>query len=532
MPAHQSRPSVRSTKGMVAAAHPLAAAAGAAMLDSGGNAFDAVVAAAAALNVAEPYMSGLLGLGMATCWVAGEQRVRTLDFQTPVPRRFPAESIAKSATVDGPLAGGVPGSLAGWSTLLQTYGTKTLAEAFAPAITLARDGVPISPFYLDMLAACANRSMSEEWRRIYGFGGKPRVGLVLKQPELADTLAAIAADGAGTLYGGALGRRVTEALAAAGGCIGVDDLEAVQPVWEEPLRAEYRGLAVHVPPPPAESFQFLATLRLLAETDFSALPHLGVEHLDRVFRAIRLAAELRIRRNRATPEAIRELLSEASIAPLRARLTDGSAVWGRTEQFADGPLVDGPSLKEHTTSFSAMDTAGNAVCVTQSLGSPWGSGTAIPGTGLCLNNFMNWGDLHPESPNRLKPGERYAMCLAPSVSLSGGVPVLCLGTPGSYGIPQTQSQAMVHYLDYGLDLQAAIDGPRGRLWDGRKVNLEDRVTADVADGLRGRGHDVQMMGAYSWSAGGMQAVARDPETGAFAGAADARRDGAAVAALR
>src|SRR5690606_14303084 len=163
--------------------------------------------------------------------------------------------------------------------------------------------------------------------------------------------------------------------------------------------------------------------------------------------------ELRIRRNRAEPQAIAELLSEPGMAGLRGRLADGSPVWGRTEQFADGPLVDGPSLKEHTTSFSAMDTAGNAVCVTQSLGSPWG-------------------DLDPASPNHLKPGERYAMCLAPSVSLSGDTPVLCLGTPGSYGIPQTQAQAMVHHLDYGLDLQAAIDAPRGRLWDGRKVNLE------------------------------------------------------------
>ena len=532
MPAHQSRPSVRSVKGMVAAAHPLAAAAGAAMLDAGGNAFDAVVATAAALNVAEPYMSGMLGLGMATCWVQGEGRVRTLDFQTPVPRRFPAATIGKTATVDGPLAGGVPGSLAGWSTLIGTYGRKSLAEALQPAITLARDGVPISNFYLDMLAAVANRAMSEEWRRLFGFDGSARPGLVLQQPELAATLESIAADGPGTLYGGALGRRVAEHLASIGGCIGLDDLEAVRPVWEEPLTAEYRGLTVHVPPPPAESFQFLLTLRLLAETDFSALPHLGVEHLDQVFRAIRLAAELRIRHNRKGAEAIRELLSEASIAPLRARLTDGSQVWGRTEQHADGPLVDGPSLKEHTTSFSAMDTDGNAVCITQSLGSPWGSGTAIPGTGLCLNNFLNWGDLNPDSPNHLKPGERYAMCLAPSVSLRDGVPVLCLGTPGSYGIPQTQAQAMVHHLDYGLDLQAAIDGPRGRLWDGRKVSVESRVAPEVMEALRGRGHDVTAMGAFSWSAGGMQAVARDAETGAFTGAADSRRDGAAVAATR
>ena len=532
MPAHQSRPAVRSVKGMVAAAHPLAAAAGAAVLEDGGNAFDAVVATAAALNVAEPYMSGALGLGMATCWVASEGRVRTLDFQPPVPRRFPVGSIGKTATVDGPLAGGVPGSLAGWSTLISRYGRKSLAEALAPAIALARDGVPISNFYLDMLAACANRTMSDEWRRLFGFGGAARPGLVLRQPELADSLATIAGDGPAALYGGPLGRRIADHLASIGGCIAMDDLEAVEPVWEEPLRADYRGLTVHVPPPPAESFQFLLTLRLLAETDFAAVPHLGVDHLDRVFRAIRLAAELRIRHNRKDAGAIRGLLSEDAIGPLRRRLLDGSPVWGRTEQHADGPLIDGPGLNEHTTSFSAMDTDGNAVCITQSLGSPWGSGTAIPGTGLCLNNFMNWGDLDPASPNHLKPGERYAMCLAPSISLKDGAPVLCLGTPGSYGIPQTQAQAMVHHLDYGLDLQAAIDGPRGRLWDGRKVSLENRVPAEVMDGLRARGHDVTAMGAFSWSAGGMQAIARDPETGAFTGAADSRRDGAAVAAIR
>ncbi|GHD45478.1 gamma-glutamyltranspeptidase [Thalassobaculum fulvum] len=532
MPAHQSRPSVRSVKGMVAAAHPLAAAAGAAMLDSGGNAFDAIVATAAALNVTEPFMSGMLGLGLATFYPASEGRVRALDFHPPVPRRFPTDSIAKEATVDGPLAGGTPGNLAGWATLNKTYGRKSLAECFAPAITLARDGFPISPFYLDIIAVCANRKMSDGWAPIFAFDGAPKVGMILRQPELADTLATIAADGPGALYGGALGKRVVDELAKMGGCIGMDDLEAVEPVWEDPIVAEFRGLSVHVPPPPAESFQFLTTLRLLAETDFSGLPHLGEEHLDRVFRAIRIAAELRIRRNKAPVADIEALLSEATLAPLRARLTDGSPVWGRTEQHGDGPLATGPSLKEHTTSFSAMDTDGNAVCITQSLGSPFGSGTVIPGTGLCLNNFMNWGDLSPESPNFLKPGERFAMCLAPSVSTVDGKPVLCLGTPGSYGIPQTQSQAMVHLLGYGLDLQAAIDAPRGRLWDGTRVMLENRVPADVVEKLRARGHGVEVVGPVSWSAGGMHAVSRDPETGAFAGAADARRDGAAVAATR
>ncbi|KZD07859.1 gamma-glutamyltransferase family protein [Oceanibaculum pacificum] len=528
---HTQRPSVRALGGMVSAAHPLAARAGASLLDQGGNAFDAIVATAAALNVTESYMSGFAGLGMASCWVAAEKRVRTLDFITRVPEKFPVGSIAKGQTVNGPLASGVPGNLAGWAKLQSTYGRKSLAEAFAPAIALARTGFPITGFYLDMLAAVRGRPMSAEWARIFPFGFEARRGMVLRQPDLADTLEAIAQHGPGHLYGGALGRTMVDHLAATGGCITLADLEAVDPQWEEPVTAEYRGLTVNVPPPPAESFQFPLTLRLLAETDFGAIEHLSADHLDRVFRAIRLAAEIRIRSNKPSPDELQTLLSEETLAPLRALLDSDAPVWGRTEQHAAGPLADGPRLNEHTTSFSAMDGEGNAVCITQSLGSPFGSGVVVPGTGVCLNNFLNWGDLEPASRNPLVPGGRYAMCLAPSIGTRDGEAVLALGTPGSYGIMQTQSQAMVHLLDYGLELQAAIDAPRGRLFDGRLVNLESRVSPETTAALRQRGHDVQPLGAFSWSCGGMHAIARDPATGALEGAADSRRDGAAVAAL-
>lgn len=122
------------------------------------------------------------------------------------------------------------------------------------------------------------------------------------------------------------------------------------------------------------------------------------------------------------------------------------------------------------------------------------------------------------------------MCLAPSISLKDGEPVLALGTPGSYGIPQTQTQAMVHHLDYGLDLQAAIDAPRGRLWDGRRIQLEARVEPDVIAELENRGHEIELVEPFSMKAGGMHAIRRDPSSGALIGAADSRRDGAAVPA--
>ncbi|MCR9254665.1 MAG: gamma-glutamyltransferase family protein [Alphaproteobacteria bacterium] len=529
------RPVVRGRDGMVSAAHPLAASAGARVLAEGGNAFDAIVATAATLNVAEPFMSGLAGLGIATLYTATDKEVRVIDFHPPVPRNFDPDRLTREETRDGANASGIPGNLAGWCELNRKLGTFPLDRLLAPAIRYAREGVPRSQFYVDMVKVSLPRKMQPEWRDVYLDGpDSDAVALdsVHRQPDLAVTLEAIAENGPGHLYGGPLGRRMIDHLQKLGGCMTLEDLESVEPVWEEAVSASYRGLDVHVPAPPAESFQVLIALALLRDVDFSTRPHLSADHLDVVIRAIRLAAEIRIRNNRCTGERLDYLLSEAYLAPVRKRLLDGEPITGRTEQFGDGPLEDGQSdealLKGQTTSMSAIDREGNVICLTQSLGHMFGSGVVIPGTGVCMNDFMFWGDLAKDSPNRLSPGQRFGMCLAPSISLQDGEPALSLGTPGSYGILQTQVQAMVHHFDYGLDLQAAIDAPRARLWDGRIVHLENRVESHVVDELRARGHDVETTKAFSMQCGGMHAIRRDPATGVLNGAADSRRDGAAV----
>jgi|TARA_R110002072_G_scaffold123048_29_gene258181 gamma-glutamyltranspeptidase/glutathione hydrolase len=524
------RPTVRSLNGMVTSAHPLASMAGARMLSAGGNAFDAVAAVAAALNVVEPFMSGLAGLGMATLYSARDGAVRTLDFHPPVPRNFDAAALSAGQILDGPNASGVPGNLAGWCFLVSELGSKSLAEIFAPAIGYARDGFPLSKFYRDMAAPGRQRAMQPEWRRLYLEGSQDaRIDSVFKQPELADTLSAIASDGPGYLYGGPLGQRMVAHLQSLGGCMTLEDLEAVQPFWEAPTVASYRGLDIHVPPPPAESFQFLLTLRILDGLELDNRGHLSADHLDWLFRAVRLAAETRIENNNCSADRVAELLAEPFVTQLRARLRNPEPITGRTEQFGDGPLPGGAFGREHTTSFSAVDREGNMVCITQSLGSMFGSGVVIPDTGVCMNNFMNWGDLNPASPNFLRGGERFCMCLAPSISLQDGKPVLALGTPGSYGILQTQPQAIVHRLDFGLDLQAAIDAPRARLWNGRRVDLEARIEMPVVEELRRRGHEIKLVEPFYMYCGGMHAIARDPESGALGGAADSRRDGSAVA---
>jgi gamma-glutamyltranspeptidase/glutathione hydrolase len=517
---------------MVAAAHPLAAQAGARILGQGGNAFDAVGAVAAALNVVEPFMSSLAGMGSAVMWVAAEKRVRVLDFVPPVPQSFPLERFSQRSELErGALAVAAPGNLAGWCELNRSYGRLSLEQIFAPAIALAQDGFPIAEFGVEEFNENApllreRPELYGDWSRNYlrDGGESVELGQIIRQPELAKTLAEIAAKGPDHLYRGALGEAVTAHLAAQGGTLTMADLGRVAARWREPLAARYRDRLVHVPPPACEGFQFLLSLRILDGIAFGGLERNGTEHLDLVYRAIRLAAGLRIAHNNPDPEQLAELFSEPSIARLRARLRDGVPVEGPTEQWmAQAPAGEDPA---HTTSFSIADREGNLICVTQSIGSPFGSGVVVPGTGLVLNNFLYWADVQPGSPNRSTPGSELPMCMSPSLSLRDGEPVLALGTPGSYGILQTQVQAMVQHADFGVPLQQAIEAPRARLWDGRAVEVENRIPAKTIAALRQRGHAITAFDTgWTMRVGGMQAVARDPATGRLTGACDPRRDG-------
>jgi gamma-glutamyltranspeptidase/glutathione hydrolase len=528
------RPTIFSLNGIVAAAHPLAAQAGARLLAQGGNAFDAAVATAAALNVVEPFMSGLAGLGLATCYVAAERRVRTLDFVPPVPARWPVERFGKREELrTGALAVSTPGNLAGWAELLRAYGTRALADTFEPAIALARDGFALAEFgvmefneHSDFMhSSPAGERLWAGWAETYTGGvGRVELGRIVRQPHLARTLETLASRGSGHLYGGALGEAIVAHLQELGGSLTLDDLRAVNPKWKEPLAAGYRGLLVNTLPPPCEAFQFLLTLRILEGLELGGLARQGPQHLDTVWRAIRLAAGERIADNNPSPARLAQVLSDASAERLRARLRNGEPIEGPTEQWirSRAPADVG---EHHTTSFSVADRHGNVVCITQSLGSPFGSSIVVPGMGLCLNNFLFWADVDPQSPNRSRRGASLPICMAPSISLRGGAPVLALGTPGSYGILQTQVQALVQYVDFGLGLQDAIEAPRARLWDGRLVEAEARIDPATLAELGRRGHDIKLAPAWSMRVGGMQGIAIDPATGVMSGAADPRRDG-------
>ncbi len=278
---------------MVAAAHPLAAYAGARILARGGNAFDGAVAVAAALSATEPFMSGLAGTGYATMWVAAERRVRVLDFVPPVPRSFPVDRFtSREQLYRGPMSVGLPGNLAGWCTLAQGLGRLPLADLLEPAARLAEGGVALAEYgawEVEHQAGALRHidGIGSDLLAAYPFAEGATVGTIMRQPDLARTLREIGRNGPGHLYGGPLGERLVQHLASMGGCLALGDLADVKAVWRDPLSCAYRDLVIHVPPPPSEAIQFLLTLRILDGTDIGSLAQNSAAHLDRMVRAIR-----------------------------------------------------------------------------------------------------------------------------------------------------------------------------------------------------------------------------------------------------
>jgi gamma-glutamyltranspeptidase/glutathione hydrolase len=505
-------------RGMVASAHPLATVAGVRMLMAGGNAFDAAVAAAAALGVAEPYMSGLAGMGVACCYVADERRVRALDFVPPVPRRLETDARRGEDASNAARTAGTPGNLAGWWELLSRYGSKSPAEVLQPAIELAREGYPISPFAAEFYEICIERHAAQsEWLDAYTPDRvAPPAGSVLRQPDLAATLEQIAADGPGALYDGPLGAALARHVQSQDGWIGEDDLREVQPRWTEPLATPFQGVRVHTPPPTSEGIQMLLTLRLVEEhLESSDEP----AYLDAMVRAIRVAATARIRHTNAPRHELTALLADDAMARMRAE-----AATVRSSRTSARDEVHPP---QHTTALAAGDAQGNLVCLTQSLGGKFGSGLVVPGTGIVLNNLLDWGDRDPDSPNHLSGGRPLSLPIAPTIVTRGGEPRLALGTPGSYTICQAQAQVLMGMLAGGLDVQAAIEAPRLHAHDGDLVKIESRARPTVVEALRACGHRVEPAESFDQALGGMQGVARSA-AGWLEGGADPRREGYAL----
>jgi gamma-glutamyltranspeptidase/glutathione hydrolase len=531
------RPVVMGTRGLVTSASALASMAGVRILLAGGNAVDAAVATAAALSVCEPYMSGPGGSGYLLLSTARDRRVRILDYCGPAPWGANPEAFATLAEKDtGPKAATVPGALAGWLTALATAGTLDPATVFAPAIEYAERGVPVTLLAASFTAAASQR-LTPGAREIYCPGGQPPVaGMILRNPQLAATYRQIATEGLGAFYGGSLGRRFVEAIAAQGGLLAARDLEDWQPEWQEPVSTTYRDYRIVSVPPPGQGFQCLQTLNILEGFDLAAAGQNSAETIHLLAEALKLAVADRVAYAGRPDLPISGLLSKDYAAQRRGLIDRERAQRSEGERFGGltGPDVIAAGnpfdfVRECTTHFDVVDAEGNAVSVTQSLGAFYGSGVLAGDTGIMLNNFLFWAELDPASPVVVAPRKRLGTRMSPTAIFHDDRLLALLGTPGSFGIPQTTTQMISNLLDHGYSIQAAIEAPRIRTYTGTTLEIEGRVPTEVRDELTRRGHDLRVIPDWSPLVGGGQGLMIDPESGAFMGGADPRRDGYAIA---
>lgn len=550
-----TRPPVVAPNGVVAAAHPLAAVAGLRMLMAGGNAIDAAIATAAALNVVEPYMSGIGGDGYMMVTLADGTR-RGLDYVGRAPAGAHLDLYKDDYTrlTKGPLAMLVPGNCGGWLTALETYGTMDRKTVFAPAIEYAEGGFPLTPKNATFIEPSLAYMDDDGKRNIAPRGRAPRAGETVKQPELARTFRAVVEGGADAFYKGQIARAICSDIQQRGGVLSIEDMASFRAEWIEPIAIDYRGWDIATLPPPCCGIQYLETLQLLEGFDLAAMGHGSADHLHTFIESAKIAVADRAIYVGRDDVPVAGLISKsyaarrrAEINPRRARPSRGDR-WVRYEDAAAIKSGDLAQLQhEQTTSFSIIDRWGNGVTVTQSLGGGFGSGVCAGGTGVFLNNFCWWFDLDPDSPNVIRGGRKLAMCVAPCHIRRNGKLAIAIGTPGGYGILQTTPQMISNLLDFGMNTQEAIEAPRLRAVQptgednvyftderpmastgGMGVHIEGRYRAEVLAELERRGHRMERLDDFTAAVGGGHGVAIDPDSGARVGGADPRRDGVAI----
>jgi len=550
--------SERPSQAAVASAHPLATEAGMAILAAGGNAFDAAVAVSAALAVVEPYGSGLGGGGFWLLHRAGDGRQLMVDGRERAPGAAHRDlyldaqgEVIDGASINGPLAAAIPGQPAALAHIAEHYGRLPLAQSLAPAIRLARDGFAVDEHYRRWVgfrtAVLARQPAAASQFLVHG--APPPLGHVLRQPDLADTLQALAERGRDGFYAGPVAQRLVDGTRAGGGIWTLQDLADYRVVEREPMVGEYHGLrVVSAALPSSGGVLLVQMLNMLSELDLAGMTplqqrHYLVEVMRRAYRdrAVYLgdADYVAMPLARLTsPEYAHELL--AGIDPARATPSTALGKSGAAEATAADPYGSGapPALQEgrNTTHFSILDAEGNRVGATLSINYPFGACYVPPGTGVLLNDEMDDFAAKPGVPNAyglvgaeanaIAPGKRPLSSMSPTF-VEGPDGVAILGTPGGSRIISMVLLAI-------LDIAAGRTDPAHWVRVGRIHHqyLPDRLQyePDALDpatvaGLAAMGHQPE---ALDSSYGNMQAIYWDSRRQLLRAASDPRGIGAAL----
>jgi gamma-glutamyltranspeptidase / glutathione hydrolase len=530
VPSMAGRSTVYAPHGVIATSQPLATSAGLAVLQHGGNAIDAAVTAAAVLNLVEPHMTGIGGDMFALFWSARERRLVALNASGRSGSLMTREELARRGHTSVPLFGAepitVPGALSGWAALLERYGTLSLAQALAPAIQLAEEGFPVSPVIAGQWAEAVERLARDEGARAtYLVGGAraPKAGEWFRNPDLAASFRMIAKDGPSALYGGALGRRIVERVRQLGGFLTLEDLADQQVEWVQPVSASFRGHTIWELPPNNQGIAVLEMLKILEPYDLKSMGHNSAVYLHHLIEAKKMAyADLA--RWVGDPAAMtikaERLLDPGFIAARRALLDPRKAA----ERMEPGAAA----TASETIYLAVADSAGNMVSFINSNYEEFGSGVVVPGTGVALQDRGAGFTMQAGLPNTVGPRKRPFHTLIPAFVTkpgpNGEEPWLAFGVMGGAIQPQGQVQVLLNLLEFGMDLQEAIDAARFRHYDGLRVALEGPIGAEVRTQLGHLGHQVVML--VPGNAGGGQAVMK--LTRGWAAASDPRKDGMAA----
>jgi gamma-glutamyltranspeptidase/glutathione hydrolase len=516
------RSTVYAPRDVAATSQPLATTAALEIMQKGGNAIDAAVAAAAVLNVVEPHMTGMGGDMFAILWSAEEGRLVGLDASGRSGSRMTPESVADARERDENNAHTVtvPGALSGWSTLVETYGDLTLAEVLAPAIRIAEEGFPVSPVIAHDWAAAEERLGQDPGAAAtYLVNGKaPEAGAWFHNPDLARSFTRIADGGAEVFYGGELGSEFVDGLDALGGFITMDDLRRHEPRWVEPMSVDYKGYTLWELPPAGQGIAALQMLKMLEGYDFSSMTHNSAEYLHVLIEAKKLAyADLA--RYVADPDHMdvdpASLLDPAYLAG-RAALIDPERA---AERVDPGRLV----TDSETIYLTVADRHGNMISFINSIYSSFGSGIVIPGTGFALQNRGSGFTLEEGHPNRVAPGKRPLHTIIPAFVTREGEPWSSFGVMGGAMQPQGHVQVLLNIVEFGMDPQEAIDAGRFRHYNRARVAIES-LDPEVAEELAAMGHELLERGGGAF--GGGQLIMRLDR--GWAGASDPRKDGMAA----
>lgn len=526
---------VQSHVGLVVADSELASQAGMEILKRGGNAVDAAVATAFALSVVDQASSGLGGGGFLLYYRAKDRKAFALDFRETAPQaaarvlyRQDGKPVP-SLSLTGALAVAVPGEAAGLAEAHRRFGTLPLAALMAPAIKLAAAGFPLDA----TLRAAIERQRDNmrpfpELARIYLPGGEvPKEGAIIRQVELASTLKAIAQEGPAVFYQGWVGRAIIETIQRAGGVMTLDDLNNYRAVWREPLMGSYRGrTVVAMPPPSSGGVALLTMLNILEGHGLEPLEHNSADYLHLVAESMKHAFADRAE-FLGDPDfvhvPVRKLTSKDYAAWIRGRIradkTRPTKFYGYYHYHAE---------KGGTTHFSVIDRFGNAVSLTQTVNTRFGSKLLDRRTGVVLNNEMDDFAIHSDAANiyglvgnkanALEPGKRPLSSMSPTILLRGGRPELVVGGAGGPRIISATLQTILNVLDFRMPVKAAVAAPRiHHQWLPDRLYSEAKLGAESRKLLELRGHLIREQTAL----GVVQAIAW--QGGSPAGAADPRK---------